>query len=59
VNISDQWERNRQPLETYSSEVRDWLHAHFFGAVTHFVSWHDVQLCLASAFEFFLTRQLV
>ena len=44
VDISDQWERKREALVAYSSEMRDWPHARSFEAVKHLARWRGAQV---------------
>ena len=59
VDISDQWERKRDALEAYSSEMRDWPHARSLEAVEHLARWRGAQLGVEAAEAFCLLRQLV
>jgi LmbE family N-acetylglucosaminyl deacetylase len=59
VDISDQWERKRDALEAYSSEIRDWPHARSLEAVEHLARWRGAQVGVEAAEAFCLLRQLV
>ncbi|QNJ21590.1 glcNAc-PI de-N-acetylase family protein [Synechococcus sp. MIT S9220] len=59
VDISDQWERKREALVIYSSEMRDWPHARSLKAVEHLARWRGAQLGVDAAEAFCLLRQLV
>ena len=59
VDISVQWERKREALKAYSSEMRDWPHARSFEAVEHLARWRGSQVGVEAAEAFFLLRQLV
>ena len=59
VDISDQWERKREALAVYSSEMRDWPHARSLEAVEHLARWRGAQVGVEAAEAFYLLRQLV
>ena len=59
VDISDQWERKREALVAYSSEMRDWPHARSLEAVEHLARWRGAQVGVEAAEAFYLLRQLV
>jgi LmbE family N-acetylglucosaminyl deacetylase len=59
VDISDQWERKREALVAYSSEMRDWPHARSLEAVEHLARWRGAQVGVQAAEAFCLLRQLV
>lgn len=59
VDISAQWERKRQALEAYSSEMRSWPHARSIDAVEHLARWRGAQIGVQAAEAFCLLRQLV
>jgi len=59
VEISDQWERKREALMAYSSEMRDWPHARSLEAVEHLARWRGAQVGVEAAEAFCLLRQLV
>ncbi len=59
VDISDQWERKREALVAYSSEMRDWPHARSLAAVEHLARWRGAQVGVEAAEAFCLLRQLV
>ena len=58
-DISDQWERKREALVAYSSEMRDWPHARSLKAVEHLARWRGAQVGVEAAEAFCLLRQLV
>ena len=59
VDISDQWERKREALMAYSSEMRDWPHARSLEALKHLARWRGAQVGVEAAEAFCLLRQLV
>ena len=59
VDISDQWERKREALVVYSSEMRDWPHARSLEAVEHLARWRGAQVGVEAAEAFCLLRQLL
>lgn len=59
VDISDQWERKREALVAYASEMRDWPHAHSLEVDEHLAPWRGAQVGLEAAKAFCLLRQLV
>lgn len=59
VDISTQWDRKRQALEAYSSEMRAWPHARSIDAVEHLARWRGAQAGVQAAEAFCLLRQLV
>ena len=59
VDISDQWERKREALMAYSSEMRDWPHARSLQSVEHLARWRGAQVGVEAAEAFCLLRQLV
>ena len=59
VDISDQLERKREALMSYSSEMRDWPHARSLKAVEHLARWRGAQVGVEAAEAFCLLRQLV
>ena len=59
VDISDQWERKREALLAYASEMRDWPHARSLEAVEHLARWRGAQVGVEAAEAFCLLRQLV
>ncbi len=59
VDISDQWERKREALLAYSSEMRDWPHARSLEALEHLARWRGAQVGVEAAEAFCLLRQLV
>jgi LmbE family N-acetylglucosaminyl deacetylase len=58
VDISDQWERKRQALEAYSSEMRDWPHSRSLEAVGYQARWRGAQVGVEAAEAFYLLRHL-
>ena len=59
VDISNQWERKREALAAYVSEMRDWPHARSLKAVEHLARWRGAQVGFEAAEAFCLLRQLV
>lgn len=59
VDISAHWERKRQALEAYSSEMRAWPHARSIDALEHLARWRGAQVGVKAAEAFCLLRQLV
>ena len=59
VDISGQWERKREALLAYSSEMRHWPHARSLEAVEHLARWRGAQVGVEAAEAFCLLRQLV
>ena len=59
VDISTQWERKREALEAYSSEMRKWPHARSIEAVEHLARWRGAQVGVEAAEAFCLLRQLL
>ena len=59
VDISEQWERKREALVAYSSEMRQWPHARSLEAVEHLARWRGAQVGVEAAEAFCLLRQLV
>ena len=58
VDISDQWQRKREALVAYSSEMRPWPHARSLEALEHLVRWRGAQVGVEAAEAFCLLRQL-
>jgi LmbE family N-acetylglucosaminyl deacetylase len=58
VDISDQWERKREALVTYSSEMRDWPHARSLEAIEHLARWRGAQVGVEAAEAFCLLRNI-
>ena len=58
VDISDQWERKREALVAYSSEMRDWPHARSLKAIEHLARWRGAQVGVDAAESFQLLRHL-
>ena len=59
VDISTQWERKREALEAYASEMRSWPHARSLEAVEHLARWRGAQVGVEAAEAFCLLRQLL
>ena len=59
VDISDQWDRKREALVAYSSEMRDWPHARSLEALEHLAHWRGSQVGVDAAEAFCLLRQLL
>ena len=59
VDISTQWERKREALEAYASEMRSWPHARSLEAVEHLARWRGSQVGVDAAEAFCLLRQLL
>ena len=58
VDISPQWQRKREALEAYASEMRPWPHARSLKAVEHLGRWRGAQVGVEAAEAFCLLRQL-
>ena len=58
VDISAQWQRNREALEAYDSEMRPSPNARSLRAVEHLARWRGVQVGVEAAEAFCLLRQL-
>lgn len=59
VDISAQWERKRQALEAYATEMRPWPHARSIEALVHLARWRGAQVGVEAAEAFCLLRQLM
>lgn len=59
VDISEQFSRKKEALETYSSEMRPWPHARSIEAIEHLARWRGAQSGVAAAEAFCLLRQLM
>ncbi len=59
VDISDQWQRKREALMAYSSEMRPWPHARSLEALEHLARWRGAQVGVEAAEAFCLLRQLM
>ena len=59
VDISDQWERKRNALVAYASEMRDWSHARSLKCLEHLAPRRGAQVGVEAAEAFCLLRQLV
>ena len=57
--VSAQWERKRDALEAYASEMRSWPHARSLEAVEHLARWRGAQVGVDAAEAFCLLRQLL
>ncbi|MDB4346483.1 PIG-L family deacetylase, partial [bacterium] len=58
VDISAQWERKRDALEAYSSEMRPWPHARSLEALEHLARWRGAQVGVEAAEAFCLLRHV-
>ncbi len=58
VDISTQWERKRQALEAYATEMRPWPHARSIQAIEHLSRWRGSQVGVEVAEAFCLMRNL-
>lgn len=58
VDITRQWERKREALSAYSSEMRSWPHPRSYRAVEHLVHWRGSQVGFQAAEAFCLLRNL-
>ena len=59
VDISDHWERKREALRAYATEMRDWPHARSLEAVEHLARWRGSQVGVEAAEAFCLLRSLL
>jgi LmbE family N-acetylglucosaminyl deacetylase len=59
VDISAQWQRKREALMAYASEMRPWPHARSLEALEHLARWRGAQVGVEAAEAFCLLRQLV
>ena len=59
VDITAQWQRKRQALEAYISEMRPWPHARSVEALEHAARWRGAQVGVEAAEAFCLLRQLL
>ena len=59
VVISVQWQRKREALVAYASEMRPWPHARSLEALEHLARWRGAQVGVEAAEAFCLLRQLV
>ena len=59
VDISDQWQRKREALVAYASEMRPWPHARSLDALEHLARWRGAQVGVEAAEAFCLLRQVV
>ena len=58
VDISNHWQRKREALVAYSSEMRSWPHARSLEALEHLARWRGAQVGVEAAEAFCLLRQL-
>ena len=58
VDISDQWQRKREALVAYASEMRPWPHARSLEALEHLARWRGAQVGVEAAEAFCLLREL-
>ena len=58
VDISDQWQRKRDALVAYASEMRPWPHARSLEALEHLARWRGAQVGVEAAETFCLLRQI-
>ena len=59
VDISVQWQRKREALVAYATEMRPWPHARSLEALEHLARWRGAQVGVEAAEAFCLLRQLV
>ena len=59
VDISGQWNRKREALLAYASEMRAWPHARSLEALEHLARWRGAQVGVEAAEAFFLLRQVI
>ena len=59
IDISSQWDRKREALLAYSSEMRAWPHSRSLEAVEHLARWRGAQVGVQAAEAFFLLRQVI
>ena len=59
VEISDQWIRKREALQSYSIEMRPWPHARSLEALEHLARWRGAQVGVEAAEAFCLLRQVM
>ena len=59
VDISGQWQRKREALVAYASEMRPWPHARSLDALEHLARWRGAQVGVEAAEAFCLLRQVV
>ena len=58
VDISAQWQRKREALLAYASEMRPWPHARSIKALEHLAHWRGAQVGVEAAEAFCLLRQM-
>ena len=56
IDISEQWERKREALAVYASEMRTWPHARSIEALEHLARWRGAQMGVEAAEAFCLLR---
>ena len=59
MDTGDQWERKREALVDFHSEMRDWSHARSLKAIELLASWGGAQVGVDAAEGFCLLRNLV
>ena len=59
VDISAQWYRKKQALQSYSSEMREWPHARSIDAIEHQARWRGAQVGVDAAEAFICIRHLI
>ena len=59
IDISSQWDRKREALLAYASEMRAWPHARSLEALEHLARWRGAQVGVEAAEAFFLLRQVI
>ena len=58
VDITAQWDRKREALVAYSTEMRDWPHPRSLEALEHLARWRGAQIGVQAAEAFCLLRSL-
>ena len=59
IDISGQWDRKREALLAYASEMRAWPHARSLEALEPLARWRGAQVGVEAAEAFFLLRQVI
>ena len=59
VDISNQWNRKREALLAYASEMRPWPHARSLQSLEHLARWRGAQVGVGAAEAFCLLRQVM
>ena len=59
VDISAQWDKKREALMAYASEMRAWPHARSLEALEHLARWRGAQVGVEAAEAFCLLRQVI